>query len=120
MNRPGVGPGHGSDDDDREAFGAGARTDLAWNRSGLALAVASASVLKLLIDIDDDSARAVISATIGALLVAWGLSLAYARYVARGSLEGELHTDQRRLKTVARMTTFFAMAALIVAVLPSR
>jgi uncharacterized membrane protein YidH (DUF202 family) len=120
MNASGGGPDDDPVTEDREAFGAGARTDLAWNRIGLALAVAAASVLKLLIDIDNDSARAVITAVIGALLVGWGLSIAYGRYVTRGSLEGELHADQRRLRTVARATTLFAIAALLIAAVPSR
>jgi uncharacterized membrane protein YidH (DUF202 family) len=106
--------------DDREAFGGeGARTDLAWNRSGLSLAVAAAAVLKVVVDIGDYRAPTIVFGVIIAGTVAWGLSLAHARYVAAGSLEGQLHADQRKLKTVAVITTLFAVAAFLIALLPS-
>jgi hypothetical protein len=108
-------------DEDREAFGdEGARTDLAWSRSGLALAVASASVLKVLVDIGSYSAPVIVAAILAAVVLAWGMSITYSRYIAKGSLEGQPLSGQRKFKVVAAMTTIFGLVAMVIALVPAR
>jgi uncharacterized membrane protein YidH (DUF202 family) len=107
--------------DDEETPGlASERTDLAWNRSGLALAVAAAAILKVVLDIGDYRAPAVITALLLVGAAAWALSLAHGRYVAGATLAGRRHSDGRKLRSVALVTTWFAVAALVIAMIPSR
>jgi hypothetical protein len=96
------------------------RTDLAWSRSGLALAVGAAAILKVVVDIGDYRAPVIIAVVLGAGAIAWALALVEARYVSSPSLAGRRLADQRKLKFVARVTTLFALCAIAIALLPNR
>jgi hypothetical protein len=95
-----------------------ARTDLAWSRSGLALAVSAAAILKVVIGIGDYRAPVVIFIVLAAGAIAWALSMAEARFVSQPTLSGHLHADQRKLRFVAYVTCVFAVSALVIALLP--
>jgi uncharacterized membrane protein YidH (DUF202 family) len=95
------------------------RTDLAWSRSALALAVGAAAILKRTwVEVDGRAAVAVyllISVGAGAVLVA----LAWTGGVTRASIEGESRavasTRRRRLARMSYGTMLFALGALILA-----
>jgi len=108
--------------DDYEALGAGGeivRTDLAWSRSGLALAVSAAAILKVIVDIGDYRAPIVILIVLVAGAIAWALAIMHSRFVSTPALEGRLLADQRRLRFVSWVTCAFALSALVVACLPN-
>jgi uncharacterized membrane protein YidH (DUF202 family) len=107
--------------EDREVFGGeAARTDLAWNRSGLALAVAAAAILKVVVEIGDYGAPVFILVVLVAGAIAWALAIVEARYVSSAALVGRLHADQRKLRFVAVATNAFAVVALVIALLPNQ
>jgi len=107
--------------DDEETPGlAGERTDLAWSRSGLAALAAVAAVLKLVVDLDEATAPAVVVALLIGGAVAWGLALAHARAIAATTLAGRAHADQGKLRVVALGTTALALGALVLALVPAR
>jgi uncharacterized membrane protein YidH (DUF202 family) len=113
-------PPPGDIPDDRDVMGSeAARTELAWNRSGLSLAVAGAAILKVVVDIGDDRAPVIIGGVLAAGACAWVLALLEARFVSSSALAGRLSADQRKLKLVARITTVFAVGALALALLPN-
>ncbi len=95
------------------------RTDLAWSRSGLALAVAAAAILKVVVHVTDYRDSVIVFAVLVAAAVAWALSVAQARAVGVDSLEGRLLRDQRKLRTVAVVTVLFAIGSLVIAIMPS-
>jgi uncharacterized membrane protein YidH (DUF202 family) len=106
--------------DDREVMGSeAARTELAWNRSGLSLLVAGAAILKVVVGIGDDRAPVIIGGVLLAGACAWALALLEARFVSSDALAGRRSADQRKLKLVARITTVFAVGALALALLPN-
>ena len=92
--------------EDNEVFGSEvARTDLAWNRSGLALAVAAAAILKVVVDISDFRAPVIILLVLVAGAIAWALAIVEARAASSSAaLVGRLLADQRKLKFVATLT----------------
>jgi uncharacterized membrane protein YidH (DUF202 family) len=105
--------------EDEEIFGdARARTDLAWNRSGLALTVATAAVLKVVVDLGAHEAPAVVWFLIGALALGAILALVHGHFVAAPAIAGRKHTNEARLRSVAVATTLFALFALLIASLP--
>jgi hypothetical protein len=107
--------------DDEDAIGGAAlRTDLAWSRSGLALAAMCAAVLKVLVDVEDRRAPLVIAAVLVAGTAAWLLAVVEARLVSSASMVGRLHRSRRKLQAVACVTTAFAAGALVLALLPTR
>ena len=68
--------------DDYEVLGTEVvRTDLAWSRSGLALAVSAAAILKVIVDIGDYRAPIVILIVLVAGAIVWALAIADARLV---------------------------------------
>jgi uncharacterized membrane protein YidH (DUF202 family) len=97
-----------------------ARTDLAWSRSGLALAVAAAAILKVVVHVTDYRDSVIVFAVLIAAAVAWVFAVGHSRVVAVDSLEGRLLRDQRKLRTVAVVTILFAIGSLVVAVMPVR
>ena len=113
-------PAAGDPGEDYEVGGGElARTDLAWSRSGLALAVSAAAILKVVFNIADHRAPVVIFIVLAAGAIAWALSVAQARFVARPTLSGHLHADQRKLRFVSYVTCAFAFSALVIALLPN-
>jgi hypothetical protein len=108
--------------EDVEALGGGtevARTDLAWSRSGLALVVSAAAILKVIVDIGDYRAPIVILIVLVAGTIAWALAIVHSRFVSAPALEGRLLADQRKLRFVSWVTCAFALSALVVACLPN-
>jgi uncharacterized membrane protein YidH (DUF202 family) len=108
--------------EDEEAIGGTevARTDLAWSRSGLALAVAAAAILKVVVHVTDYRDSVIVFTVLAAAAVAWAFSVAHGRIITVDALEGRLVRDQRKLRTVAIVTVLFAIGSLVVAILPSQ
>ena len=97
-----------------------ARTDLAWSRSGLALAVSAAAILKVIVDIGDYRAPIVIFIVLVAGAIAWALSRSHMPGSSRGRRSrADLLADQRKLRFVSWVTCAFALSALVVACLPN-
>ena len=96
------------------------RTDLAWSRSGLALTVAAAAVLKRAwVDVDGRAAVAVyLLLAVGAVAVV--AAIGWTRGVTRGSIEGKPEggrpAGERRLARMSFATILFALGALVLAV----
>jgi uncharacterized membrane protein YidH (DUF202 family) len=97
---------------------AGERTDLAWSRSGLALIVTGAAVLKRVFEIDHDQAPALVFAVLLAGAAAWAIALTHARVVASSALAGEPHANARKFRAVAAGTAVLAVGAMVLAILP--
>jgi uncharacterized membrane protein YidH (DUF202 family) len=94
------------------------RTDLAWNRSGLAFAVCVAVLVRRLWPLhgtDEFVALACIS--VGA--VAWGLALSVGRALWSRSSPRRTNLSSRRAAVITAGTIALALAALALAVLPS-
>ena len=119
MNDTGQSPPDDPDEDGKAATEEVARTDLAWSRSGLALAVSAAAILKVIVDIGDYRAPIVILIVLVAGTIAWALAIAHSRFVSTPALEGRLLADQRKLRFVSWVTFAFALSALVVACLPN-
>ncbi len=96
------------------------RTDLAWSRSALALAVAAAAVIKRTwVGVDGRAAVAVyLLLGVGAIAVLAGFG--WTRGVTREAIEGQPpHTSsavQRRLARMSLATILFAVGAFVMAV----
>jgi uncharacterized membrane protein YidH (DUF202 family) len=106
--------------DDEETIGlAGERTDLAWNRTGLALGVAVASILRLVVDdVEDLTAGVWVFVLIGGGAAAWAVSLFHARSIARATMSGERVADPARLRSLSYGTALFAIGSLVLALVP--
>ncbi len=104
--------------EDADVIGASARTDLAWSRSGLALAVAAAAILKVVVHVTDYRDSVIVFAVLVAAGVAWAFSFAHGRVIAASAIEGRLERDQRKLRTVAVVTILFAIGSIVVALMP--
>jgi len=102
---------------DEELGDAIARTDLAWSRSGLALAVAAAAILKVVVHLTDARAEVLVLVGIGAVAIAWLLAIGHARVIARPAIEGRQHSESR-LRLAALSAIMFAVAALVIIELP--
>ena len=104
--------------EDEDVMGASTRTDLAWSRSGLALAIAAAAILKVVVHVTDYRDSIIVFAVLAAAAVAWAFSVAHGRVIAVDALEGRLVRDRRKLRTVAVVTILFAIGSLVVAIMP--
>jgi uncharacterized membrane protein YidH (DUF202 family) len=104
--------------DDEEMRGVLARTDLAWSRSGLALAVAAAAILKVVVHISNRRAEAAVLVGILAVATVWLFAMAHARTIARPSIEGHPLNSQPRLKIATFTAIAFAVFALVIVYLP--
>ena len=106
--------------DDEETPGlAGARTDMAWSRSGLAVLACLAAIgKKLLPELDRASGRALIVAALVIAGAAWMLGLLWARTVARPTLEGRAVINPKTARLVAYGTAALAVAGVVIALLP--
>jgi uncharacterized membrane protein YidH (DUF202 family) len=112
-----VSPPQPTPPDDEELGDAVARTDLAWSRSGLALAVAAAAILKVVVRLTDARTEVLVLAGIGAVAVAWFLAIGHARVIARPAIEGRQHSEAR-LRLAALAAIAFAVAAIVIIELP--
>jgi uncharacterized membrane protein YidH (DUF202 family) len=106
--------------DDPEVPGlAGARTDLAWSRSGLAIVVAGAAIVRRVADLPDEPAgRSAVFAVLGVGAAAWVLALWWGQYAARSAIEGGRVSERHRLLSVTVGTVAFAFVALVLSVAP--
>ena len=107
--------------DDPEVPGlAGERTDLAWSRSALALAVAGAALLRRVWeDIDTDNGQAIVFTLLGVGAATWLAALVWAHGASRTTMEGRRVADPRILRRVTIGTLMFCAAALVLAVVPT-
>jgi uncharacterized membrane protein YidH (DUF202 family) len=101
--------------DDEELAGlAGARTDLAWSRSGLAVVTCAGAILKrILTTFESVSARLAVFGLLIAGGAAWMAAMGHARTVARGTIEGRPVANPGVLATTAYGTAALALAALV-------
>lgn len=106
--------------DDNEVPGlAGERTDMAWSRSGLAVLTLLGAVAKRILDtVEDPSALAIVIAALAVAGVGWAVGLAWARLIARASLEGRPVANARTLAATAYGTSTLGIAALALALAP--
>ena len=107
--------------DDEHVIGSEvARTDLAWSRSGLALTVAAAAILKVVVHVSDYRESVVILVGLAAIGIVWAFMFAHGRVVAADTIEGRLHHSQRKLRFVALVTVAFSVTALVISFLPQQ
>ena len=108
--------------DDQDVKGlAGERTDLAWSRSGLAVLVCLAAVVKrILPEFSTLDARVVLIAALLICGFAWAFGLFWARAVASTTLTGRRIADPRTMRAVATGTAALGVAAIVIAFLPQR
>ncbi len=104
------------DDEDTPGL-AGERTDLAWNRSGLAALAAVATIAKRILDLDTSTAPTIVLVILVGGGVAWAVALAHGRLLA-GAIAGQPSARPETLRYVAYGTTLLALGALVLAVLP--
>lgn len=112
-------PTHAPAEDEHLPGLAGERTDLAWSRSGLAIATIVAVVLRRTFEELGEITAPV--AVVGLLLggaFAWAWALVHARLVARDTLTGRRLADPRILRLVSLGSTALAAGALILAFAP--
>jgi uncharacterized membrane protein YidH (DUF202 family) len=112
-----VSPPESKPPDDEELGDAIARTDLAWSRSGLALAVAAAAILKVVVHLTDARAEVLVLVGIGAVAISWVLAIAHARVIARPAIEGRQQSEAR-MRLAAISAIVFAVAAIVIIELP--
>ena len=104
--------------EDEELGGLAAeRTELSWNRNGLAMVVVAAAILRQLIDPDRQGAAAITAALLVAGAAAWIVTLGYSRTVASPALAGRVHADPARLRAVAVGTVLLGAGALVLVML---
>jgi hypothetical protein len=108
--------------EDQELTGlAGARTDLAWSRSGLAVLACLAAIAKrILPEFSTLDARAVLIAALAVGAIAWVFGFFWAHVVAVNALTGRRIADARTLRLVASGTAALGIVATILALLPAQ
>lgn len=108
--------------EDQEVPGlSGERTDLAWSRSGLALAACLAAIAKRsLPELTTLDARAIVAVALVIGGIAWGYALFWAHTVAGKSLTGRPIADAHKLHMIAIGTAAVGLAAMALALLPDR
>jgi uncharacterized membrane protein YidH (DUF202 family) len=115
---------HDADDrtpDDPDVPGlAGERTDLAWSRTALAVAVAGGALLRRVWEhLDTNNGSVVVFTLLGAGAAAWLTALTWAHGAARSTMEGRHVASRAALRRVTVGTMLFCLAALILAVVPT-
>jgi uncharacterized membrane protein YidH (DUF202 family) len=97
---------------------AGERTDLAWNRNALSLAVAAAAILRrVYADIDDRSVQVVVFGIIAGAALVWLGAMTWASAASRQGIEGRM-VDARHLRRITAATLLLALSALVLSLLP--
>jgi uncharacterized membrane protein YidH (DUF202 family) len=93
------------------------RTDLAWTRSGIALAVCVAILVRRVWPLDrTDHLLALALVAIG--VIAWAIALLLARRVARTTHHGREVMDASTLRLLSVGTFVLALAAFVLGWLP--
>lgn len=96
---------------------AGERTDLAWTRSGIAVAVCIAVLLRRVWPINRaDHVLAIGLVAVGGL--AWAIALVLAKRIARTTHAGRVVMDAHTLKLISVGTFVLALAAFVLGWLP--
>jgi uncharacterized membrane protein YidH (DUF202 family) len=98
---------------------AGERTDLAWSRSGLAIAAVAAAVVRLVFEqLDNVTGRVAVIGIMTGAAASWAMAMWLAP-LARGPLQGRPVADQRALRRASAGTVALAAAALLLSVIPT-
>jgi uncharacterized membrane protein YidH (DUF202 family) len=93
------------------------RTDLAWNRSGLAFAVCAAVLVRRIWPLQGtDRFIALACLSIGA--IAWGLALSVGRALLSRTPVERSHLSSRRATVITTGTIALSLAALVLALFP--
>ena len=95
-----------------------ARTDLAWNRSGLAFVVCVAVLLRHIWPLRGTD-RFVALACISVAAVAWALALSVGRTLWGRAIPRHRHLSSRRAAVITGGTVVLALAAVALALLPT-
>ena len=90
------------------------RTDLAWNRSGLAVVACVAVLLRWIWPLQG-TGQIVALACISAGALAWGLALTLGRALGCRKEERRWHLSPRRAAVITAGTVALALAALVLA-----
>ena len=99
---------------------AGQRTDLAWNRNALSLAVAAAAILRrVYADVDDLSAQVIVFSLLAGAALVWLGAVTWASAVSRHGIEGRRVADPRQLRRVTIGTLLLALSALVLSLMPA-
>jgi uncharacterized membrane protein YidH (DUF202 family) len=99
---------------------AGERTELAWSRTALSMAVVAAAVLQRVWEgLGTVTARVAVLGILAASAIAWLGALWWAQTAGRASLEGRAVADPRVLRRVTVATVLVAATALLLAVVPA-
>ncbi len=106
--------------DDQDVAGlAGARTDLAWSRSGLAVLTCLAAIAKrILPDLGSLDGRAILAAGLVIGGIAWMFSMLWSRSIAAKTLAGHSVANPRTLLMVAVGTSLLGVVAIGIAFIP--
>jgi uncharacterized membrane protein YidH (DUF202 family) len=94
------------------------RTDLAWNRSGLAFVVCVAVLLRHVWPLRGTD-QFVALACISVAAVAWALALSVGRTLWRRTRGDHRHLSTRRAAVITAGTVALALAAMALALLPT-
>ena len=96
---------------------AGERTDLAWTRTGLSVAVcAAALLLKVWERFADVTARVAVFSVLAVGGLAWLTAMRWAAAAARTTGQVRTVADERSVRQLMYGTTAFAVVALVLAV----
>jgi uncharacterized membrane protein YidH (DUF202 family) len=93
------------------------RTDLAWNRSGLAFVVCVAVLLRRIWPLQGTD-QVVALACVSAAAVAWALALSIGRTLGKRTTAPR-HLSPRRAAVITAGTVALAVAAVALALLPT-
>ena len=93
------------------------RTDLAWNRSGLAVVTCIAVLLRRIWPLHG-TGQVVALACISAGAVVWVLALTVGRAVSDRAIGGRRHLSSRRAGAITAGTLAIALAAFVLAFFP--
>lgn len=94
---------------------AGERTDLAWNRTGLAMLIILGAVGRNALRVPG-IASGIAVALVGVGAIAWGLGLRGAHRVSQSTHTGRHTAEVRLLATVTAGTLLVALAAFVISV----
>ena len=107
-------------DDDSEVPGLAAeRTDLAWSRTTLAMAVVAAAILRRVwTQFDTVTARVVLLGLLAAAALGWLVGIWWSVTVGHAGLEGRPVASTKALRRLTVATVVVAALALVLSVVP--